>query len=47
MHNDAIIVSLNIANFDVCHILVDNESSVDVLFYNTFSKKGVFSKQLG
>lgn len=36
LHNDVVIVSLAIVNYDVCCILVDNGSSVDLLFYNTF-----------
>ena len=37
-HNDAVVVSLNIANYDVRRILVDNESSADILFYDAFSR---------
>lgn len=34
-HDDAIIISTMIANFDVKRTPVDNGSSYDVLFYNT------------
>ena len=35
-HDDPIVVSLNITNYDIHRILVDNESSVDVIFYDAF-----------
>ena len=35
-NNDAVVVSTIIANYDVKKILVDNESSIDILFYSTF-----------
>ena len=35
-HDDPVVVSLNIFNYDVYQVLVDNESSVDVLFYDVF-----------
>ena len=37
-HNDVVVVSLNIANYDVRRILVDNGSSADILFYDAFSR---------
>ena len=37
-HNDTIVIFMTIAKYDVKKILVDNGSSVDVLFYDTFSK---------
>ena len=37
-HNDAVVVSLNIANYAVRRILVDNESSADILFYDAFQE---------
>ena len=35
-HDDAVVVSAIIANYDVKKILVDNGSSTNVLFYSTF-----------
>ena len=35
-HDDAVVVSATIANYDIKKILVDNESSIDVLFYSIF-----------
>ena len=40
-HNDMVVISLNIADYDVCHVLIDNGSSTDVLFYDAFSKISV------
>ena len=36
LHDDAIIVSTTITNYDIKRIFVDNESSIDVLFYSIF-----------
>ena len=46
-HNDMVVVSLNIVNYDVCYILMDNRSSIDVLFYDAFSKIDIFLDWLG
>ena len=35
-HDDPIVVSLTVANYDVKCILIDNGSSADILFYDTF-----------
>jgi hypothetical protein len=35
-HNDAMVIEVNIA--DIEKILVDNESSADILFFKTFEK---------
>ena len=32
-HNDMLVHTLNISNYEVSKILVDNENSADVLFY--------------
>ena len=42
-----VVISLNIANYDVGHILVDNESSTDVLFYDIFFKISIPDSQMG
>ena len=36
LHDDAAVVSMTIANYDVKRILVNNESSADFLFYGAF-----------
>ena len=48
-HNDAIIVSMTIAKYDVKKILIDNKSSADILFYDTFQKINMLGrlKQVG
>lgn len=47
LHNDAVVVTLNIVNYNVYCILVDNGSSTDVLFYDAFWKIGFTLKWLG
>lgn len=37
-HDHAVIVSIIIANYDVRRVLIDNESSVKILFYDAFSR---------
>ena len=37
-HEDALVVTLRIANFDIRRILIDNGSSVNVLFLSTLKK---------
>ena len=36
LHNDAVVVLTMIANYDVKKILMDNESSTNILFYSIF-----------
>ena len=36
--NDATIIFMTIANYDVKRYLVDNRSSTDILFYDAFSR---------
>lgn len=33
-HEDAIVVSLNIENYDVHHILIDNRISTNILYFD-------------
>lgn len=37
-HDDTIVISVTISNYDIGLILVDNRSSIDVLFYDAFHK---------
>ena len=41
-----VIVTLNIDNYDICHILIDSENFINILFYDTFSKMNVTSNRL-
>ena len=47
LHSNTVVVSINIANYDIHSIPIDNESSADVLFYDAFSKMNVSSDRLG
>lgn len=40
------VVTLNIADYDVHRMLVDNGSLVDILFYNAFSRVGIPPERL-
>ena len=44
--DDPVVVSLNIANYDVHWVLVNNGSFVDVLFYNAFIRIDLNSELL-
>ena len=46
-HNDVVVVTLNIAGYDVRCILIDNESSIDILFYDVFSKISIPDSRMG
>ncbi|XP_073102491.1 uncharacterized protein [Elaeis guineensis] len=35
-HNDAVVVTANIADFNVHCIFIDNESSIDILYFSVF-----------
>jgi len=37
-HDDALIVSIQVGDYNTHRVLVDNGSSVDILYYLTFSK---------
>ena len=40
-HDDALVISLLIASFNTRQVLVDNGSSVDILYYPTFQQMRV------
>lgn len=42
-----VVISLNIINYDVCYICFDNGSSIDILYYDVFSKMNIFLEWLG
>lgn len=41
LHNDAVVISLNIKNYNVYCILIDNGSLIDVLYYDAFVQIGI------
>ncbi|KAK3030418.1 hypothetical protein RJ639_037547 [Escallonia herrerae] len=45
-HDDPLVVTLRVGNFDVKRILVDNGSSAEVLFYEAFQKMNIPSDRL-
>ncbi|XP_022854654.1 uncharacterized protein LOC111375963 [Olea europaea var. sylvestris] len=45
-HNDALVVSAVVANFEVRRILVDNGSAANILSQEAFAKMGISPKQL-
>ena len=45
-HDDAVVVSETIANYDVRRIFVNNESSTNILFYSTFSRMRLSADRL-
>ena len=45
-HADPVVILLTIANYDVKRIMVDNGSSTDVLYYDTFLKVSLSTAQL-
>ena len=46
LHDDTVVVSTMIVNYDVKRILVDNGSSVNVLFYAVFSRMDLTNYRL-
>lgn len=46
LHDDVVVVSLNIKNCNECHILIDNRSLANVLYYDAFLKIEISHDQL-
>ncbi|XP_077228419.1 uncharacterized protein LOC143861381 [Tasmannia lanceolata] len=40
-HNETLVITMLIANFETPRILVDNGSSADILYYHTFKQLGI------
>ena len=40
-HDDALVVSLRVGDYNVHRMLVDNDSSADILYYPTFQQMGI------
>ena len=45
-HNDAVVVTVNITDFNVYYIFIDNGSSIDILYFTIFTQMGFTSDQL-
>ena len=43
-HNDALVVSIRIEDYNMHRVLVDNGSSADILYYPTFQQMGISRK---
>ncbi|XP_010496845.1 PREDICTED: uncharacterized protein LOC104773875 [Camelina sativa] len=41
LHDDALVISLDVANHEVCRILIDTGSSVDLIFLETLARMGI------
>lgn len=40
--NDSIVVTINVENYDVHYILIDNRSLANVLYYDSLMKMGIY-----
>ena len=45
-HDDALVVSLRVGDYNVHRMLVDNGSSADILYYPTFQQMGINKARL-
>ena len=45
-HDDALVISVTIVNFNVQRILIDNRSSADILFISAFKKMKIEQDKL-
>ncbi|XP_028079581.1 uncharacterized protein LOC114281326 [Camellia sinensis] len=45
-HNDALVVTLCVKDFDIKRILIDQGSSVEIMFYDTFKQMKLEDKDL-
>lgn len=46
MHNDPMVVKLEIANFLVCNVLIDQGCSVDILYWSAFKQLDILESQI-
>ena len=45
-HDDALVVSIRIGDYNMHKVLVDNDSSVDILYYPAFQQMGIGRERL-
>ena len=45
-HNDALVVSIRIEDYNMHRVLVDNGSSTDILYYPAFQQMGIDRERL-
>ena len=45
-HDDALVINLSIVGFNTRQVLVDNESSMDIIYYPAFQQMRVDKKHL-
>ena len=45
-HDDALVVSIRIEDYNMHRVLVDNESSADILYYPAFQQMGIGRERL-
>ena len=45
-HDDALVVSIRVGDYNTHRVLVDNGSSADILYYPTFQQKRIEKEQL-
>ena len=45
-HDDALVIRINVGNYELSRIMIDTGSSVDVLFYDAFKRMGHLDSEL-
>ena len=45
-HDDALVISIRIEDYNMHRVLVDNESLADILYYPTFQQMGISRERL-
>ena len=46
LHNDALVFSIRVGDYNVYWVLVDNDSSANILYYPAFQQMGIDRAQL-
>ena len=46
LHNDALVVSIRVGDYNVHQVFVDNSSSVDILYYSAFQQMRIDRERL-